>query len=539
MRQNASRSTPRIDPARQEELIADEVRGLLQRNEPVEWYEMAVKHKLTQDSLLRILSEHNAGAKEWVRLSCRVTALADRYQDPKRGRSDWEAVARAANLTVVDALCLFDEAASQVPVRERPSFADWSMGDIGALRGFLASNFSAPGNEEWRMAAIYMNTRPADCKYVFKTLDSNTMTYDLLMVIKKRLNGGHTWDVLYADYPITHDAEGLQRLYFKTLYNPAMLRERRDRHKWTVAENNLFTRIWRDRFQRGDEAKLAIIMASELTEKSMMEIEDKIEYKLRKIGYTRKTPWRRTKPTIDKSEVAADAKPKAAEPDAFDLSVPPTGKKQKGPISVPREIAESIVALKRQGESYDKISSRLAQKVTPKQAKAVYLQKTAKPAPREITPEECAAIKALVDENAETMQYDALRRLIREQVGKDNWCNVLNFLDGYTAAHPVYKARLDGADTLGLIAEMLRGKSIVEMARRLNVSSVVLNVHIRTQQYQRFPKKWTQEETDVLIARIDQHGTPSNWEKVAALVKTKTARQCEKRYRELQKLNLV
>ncbi|KAJ2802395.1 hypothetical protein H4R21_002433, partial [Coemansia helicoidea] len=493
MRQNASRSTPRIDPARQEELIADEVRGLLQRNEPVEWYEMAVKHKLTQDSLLRILSEHNAGAKEWVRLSCRVTALADRYQDPKRGRSDWEAVARAANLTVVDALCLFDEAASQVPVRERPSFADWSMGDIGALRGFLASNFSAPGNEEWRMAAIYMNTRPADCKYVFKTLDSNTMTYDLLMVIKKRLNGGHTWDVLYADYPITHDAEGLQRLYFKTLYNPAMLRERRDRHKWTVAENNLFTRIWRDRFQRGDEAKLAIIMASELTEKSMMEIEDKIEYKLRKIGYTRKTPWRRTKPTIDKSEVAADAKPKAAEPDAFDLSVPPTvyharekpddwrssiwrdtyapvygyrnanqysngpqawsddaswpraqaarsaskfprsgaarshrfmgrgsrrrqlstscvveGKKQKGPISVPREIAESIVALKRQGESYDKISSRLAQKVTPKQAKAVYLQKTAKPAPREITPEECAAIKALVDENAETMQYDAL-----------------------------------------------------------------------------------------------------------------------------------
>ncbi|KAJ2716754.1 hypothetical protein H4R19_000462 [Coemansia spiralis] len=566
-----------FDLANREELVVGEVRDLLQRNEPIPWYDLTTRYKLTHDSLLQILSQHDVGSVEWVKQSAKVTLLADRNQNAALGRSDWEAVANELGIPVVDALCLFDVEASQVPVRQMPSFADWSPADTQALRQFIASTFLECGRNEWQLAGIYMNVRPADCRYVVITLETNTMTFDLLRLLTKRLEKGDTWDALYKDYPVADSERGLQRLYYSILHTPSLLRERRDRHKWSFMENSIFARYFEQHLALSGEAALTAILVRELPGKSLMEIEDKMEFKMRRVKHRPVANWRKTRVTYCHSEEQEIVERDPEELEGMDLDAPRTlysaskrpaaarssmgmarrgqvrslstsrvvaGKKAKGPISVPRGVADTIVELRKQKLEYDEIAARLPVELSAKNTKAVYLQKTAKPAPRPITPAEYDEIKSLIDNNAETMAFEDLCRLIKKGVGKDNWCNVLNFIDEHVATHPVYKARLDSADTPGMIAEVLRGKPIAALARKLNVSPVMLNVHIRTHQYKAYPKLWTQDETDVLVAYIDEHGSPSHdslshWQRVADVVKTKNARQCLVKYRDLKKLNLL
>ncbi|KAJ2851605.1 Cyclin-D-binding Myb-like transcription factor 1 [Coemansia brasiliensis] len=197
-----------------------------------------------------------------------------------------------------------------------------------------------------------------------------------------------------------------------------------------------------------------------------------------------------------------------------------------GKIEWTTELKERAIALRKQGMSYKDITKQMAPNVFRKNFMAVYYQLTKSSARPTLSSDDKAKVKELVYQHAGQMPFLDLKKLICSKLPHLNSNSVRYQVFVYASFHPAYKSRLEKADHNAIYNRIMNGAKPRDIAADLGVPSILIYNMVNVKVSAGFTSKWTAKETKQLEEFIKSTPPPYKWEKISALLGTKSAQQC-------------
>ncbi|KAJ2784845.1 hypothetical protein H4R18_000879 [Coemansia javaensis] len=200
------------------------------------------------------------------------------------------------------------------------------------------------------------------------------------------------------------------------------------------------------------------------------------------------------------------------------------------------EAKAKLVKLREQGLPFSEIARQLSPILTGYKVGTCHWH-LVHPKPTPLTTEERQRIKNIINENAGKMPYFEIRRLVAEAFrGSPQGSRLVNCMETYATAHPFYKARLKALDKAQIANVTLSGAaSNAEVARRLDLPPRMMWALVFKAESEMFPGSWSREEEARLVDILRAQKRPYKWRIIAALLGTRSARQCFKKYWAMKK----
>ncbi|PIA14259.1 hypothetical protein COEREDRAFT_10615 [Coemansia reversa NRRL 1564] len=207
----------------------------------------------------------------------------------------------------------------------------------------------------------------------------------------------------------------------------------------------------------------------------------------------------------------------------------------RGEIQWTDKIVERIVELRKQGMQFKYIAKQLSPNLDENRVFSVYHNKFSRKTWIPISDEDKQLIKHLLDKHAEHMPYKKLTPFIVERLTSGDKSTQLTRIARYAMGHPVYKARLEKAGKTKVMNQLLAGTaSTKELAVKLDIPSTLL-VSLRNVGKARMCSvRWTYDETEQLIAHVQENTPPYNWKLFSLLLGTKSSEQIALKHYQLR-----
>ncbi|KAJ2782886.1 hypothetical protein H4R18_002035 [Coemansia javaensis] len=196
-----------------------------------------------------------------------------------------------------------------------------------------------------------------------------------------------------------------------------------------------------------------------------------------------------------------------------------------------------VIELHDQGMSFKEIARQISPYLTESRVRTCYHRIVGPRQVAVLTPEERQRGRAIIDANAGKIPYVKIRDLVREAISRPGvTVNIAGFTDGYASCHPYYRGRLEAMDRDRIFGDIESGAATApDIARELDLPSVLLYKERRKRETERFSRRWTEREETQLLEILRNHRRPFNWDFIAAQVGTKSAQQCQGRRAHLVK----
>ncbi|KAJ1858923.1 hypothetical protein GGH12_001083 [Coemansia sp. RSA 1822] len=170
----------------------------------------------------------------------RVSYVAQRHYDVRRGRCDWETVSHALQEPLLACLRSFDARHSQIHPRRISGDTEWALDDIAALKQFTESHFRTQmTSDDWVLAGRYMNIAHSDCIAKMWTLNTFQMTPQLYSQIAEFRQAGLLWPTICSK--ATSCSPDILRFAYSTTSKDKVQKLRRPKAQFRISKHQHWT----------------------------------------------------------------------------------------------------------------------------------------------------------------------------------------------------------------------------------------------------------------------------------------------------------
>ncbi|KAJ2778776.1 hypothetical protein H4R18_004399 [Coemansia javaensis] len=554
------------------QVLADRASECLKKTRAVPWYTMAKEHMVPTRHLSRAFEEGTAVRRHWEFQAAQITALADHLYSEELGRADWGAVAREAEMALVDCLCLFDPGASRIQPRSKPAVGDWTPKELHALHSVVVNNFADMGTSEWQLVGVYMNIEGRDCRSMFGLIMNPCMREDVFEAVRDCLAKLPGWDDVQARLPIFGSAQSLQTAYYKYRHrrDQSASRGNQDSRETASPTKGRSPGPWPDPGASGIPVQPPPYAATVDQEvRRQLQQGGKVDWarvgsvvgesQLRCLEACRvdesKAGWTYHPDTFSELEASRVKRfvsmnyPRGTEPNARALSnflwihesdCASMLDLLRGRIVWDNYAANRIVNLRDRGVPLGRIASLISPVLTAKGMEKFLRDKLGPEKPRDMTAEEMDTVSAIVKEYHQKLAPNELCTKVRESVGDCDWTKVLGYINKCAGRLSKRDAIwLRDADADEMVRKILAGKTrIPNLAAALDVSKGALNVYLKAHERKMFPREWTLEEKEKALEYFEKFTGAIDWDHMSRHIGKKTPRQCRTMYKELRRMGL-
>ncbi|KAJ2768922.1 hypothetical protein IWQ57_003328 [Coemansia nantahalensis] len=139
-----------------------------------------------------------------------------------------------------------------------------------------------------------------------------------------------------------------------------------------------------------------------------------------------------------------------------------------------------------------------------------------------------------LDNNAKRCTFHELLKLAKVHFEGPEKHGAVVYLTGKAKWHRAYAARLEKVD-VSAVYEQVASKKVTRkaMAAQLGVPPMSLNELFASHESKMYSGTWTDVETAKLMEFLDKTSPPHSWTRFSKVIGTKSARQCQSKYRRL------